>query len=552
MRKNSFLLPLTILALYLLIAIIAFYTPLHSDDFPYSTMGLSLERHVQHYLTWSGRVVADYTSTLILSTQSHLFKALINSLGSALLIYNIALLPSAINKNRNHKKASFIAVVIFLLYWLSNPNIGQVMFWVVGSANYMWTSLLIIYFIRKNLEYREKKQDNLATLIFLFFIGILAGCTNENTCITLVLCMLAIAIYYRLAYGSCGKGIIISLISSGIGSLIMLLAPGNFMRASGASLEGWRNLSLLEKIHKHFYTVMPEVIGYIWLAIIVFIFSLVALLLDQEKKSKQMIYLAALMFMAFLLSNAVMVASPGYPLRAMNGQLIFLLCSLAVILYSNQKLFYFTVPVYLIVLIALFIPSYYSMFLAYKQTYLQSFVRSDLIKQAKLEGKAEVNIPSFYFLGLMKDGDKFDTYHSPYMAHYYGLKKINAMPAPFNYAVLSENYLLPLNLKIKDNLAKGIYAYDDKFRNESVFIIEFAKPANVPVSEDFRLFIKPVTEQGVVSKNTSLPMRTVKIGQRNFTYVRVKNVDFGSLKGINLGAYKTSSGAKIFTRDYAI
>lgn len=528
--------------IYSLISVIALYTPMHSDDFPYSLIGLNPIHHVNHYLTWSGRVTADYASTIILSFNNHTIAALLNSLGSALLIYNIAMLPTAIKKQVDHRRVTINAVIIFLVYWVSNPNLGQVMFWIVGSANYMWTSLFIVLFIRKAIEYRENKNNKYSSLFIISILGIVAGWSNENTCLTLVLCMLSISAYYKYVHGQVGKTLIFASVSSLIGASAMLLAPGNFARASGKSLEAWRETSLLQKIFKHLYVTMPDVFSHIWVAIALFMFACISILVSKRFKCNKSNALAFMFFMAFLFANLIMVASPGYPPRAMNGQFIFLLCSFSVVLYNIGRMYVLTSTASISVVLFLFVPSYASMYLAYKQTTQQSLLRSQLIREAKSAGLREVSIPAFYFLGLMKDGDKFDTYNSPYMAAFYGMKKIDAYDAPFDYSVLLRSYNYSINVDISGNVAKGIYSYNDRFRNESVYVLEFSKKANVPYSDDFMLFIKPIIDGKIFSRGTSLPMRTVNIGNRHFTYVRVKNINYDKVEGISFGTYKRSTG----------
>ncbi|WNP29340.1 DUF6056 family protein [Morganella morganii] len=546
MRADKILFYITMAVIYSLIVGIALYTPMHSDDFPYSTIGLSPESHINHYLTWSGRILADYISTIILSTGSHTVISLINSFGSMLLIYNIAKLPVSISKKTNYSKLSLSAIVLFLLYWVSNPNIGQVMFWVVGSANYMWTTLFIVFSIRKTIEFRENQYDKYQHIIFIFLISTLAGITNENTCITLVFCMLALALYYKITSYHIGKIIYASLVGSVIGASVMLLAPGNFARAGGDSLSAWRSMSLASKIKRHLFSTMPDVMSHIWVAVVVFMFFCIIMSICGKSENKKAPLLSLLMFLSFLSANAVMVMSPAYPPRAMNGQFIFLLCSISVMMYSISKLFYIIIAPVAASLLLLFIPRYYSMHIAYKQTYKQSFIRTEIINKAKENGEKNVEIPSFYFLGLLKDGDKFDTYHSPYMASYYSMGKITSKDAPFNYAVISNDYDYILNVDVNNNTAKGIYSYNDKFRNESVFIVEFNDKADTPYSDDFMLFIKPIVSGRVVNDGTSLPMRTIDIDGRHFTYVRIKNIDYNSIDGIEFGGYKRSSGDILF------
>lgn len=542
MKADKIILLFVMIVIYSLISVIALYTPMHSDDFPYSLIGLNPIHHVNHYLTWSGRVTADYASTIILSFNNHTIAALLNSMGSALLIYNISMLPSAINKEVDYRRVTINAIIIFLVYWVSNPNLGQVMFWIVGSANYMWTSLFIVLFIRKAIEYRENNYNKYSSLFIISILGIVAGWSNENTCLTLVLCMLSISAYYRFMHGQVGKSLIFACVSSIIGASAMLLAPGNFARAAGKSLESWRETSLLQKIFKHLYVTMPDVFSHIWVSLALFMFACIAILVNKRFNCNKYNSLALMFFMAFLCANFIMVASPGYPPRAMNGQFIFLLCSFSIVLYNIGKMYIITSAVSIAVALFLFIPSYASMYLAYKQTTQQSLLRTQLIKEAKNAGLKDVSIPAFYFLGLMKDGDKFDTYNSPYMAAFYGMKKIDAYDAPFDYSVLLNKYNYNIDMDISGNIAKGIYSYNDPFRNESLYILEFKNKANVPYANDFMLFIKPIIDGKLVSKGTSLPMRTVNIGGRHFTYVRIKNLNYDKVEGISFGAYKRSSG----------
>lgn len=542
MKINKMIFLFVMIIIYSLISVIALYTPMHSDDFPYSLIGLNPIHHVNHYLTWSGRVTADYASTIILSFNNHTIAALLNSLGSALLIYNIAMLPTATKKEVDYRRVTVNAIIIFLVYWVSNPNLGQVMFWIVGSANYMWTSLFIVLFIRKAIEYRENNHNKYSHIFIISILGIVAGWSNENTCLTLVLCMLSISAYYRFMHGEIGKSLVFSSVSSIIGASAMLLAPGNFARAAGKSLEAWRETSLLQKIFKHLYVTMPDVFSHVWVAIALFMFACVALLVSKRFNCNKSNALAFMFFMAFLCANLIMVASPGYPPRAMNGQFIFLLCSLSVVLYNIGRMYVLTSIASISVTLFLFAPSYASMYLAYKQTTQQSILRSQLIREAKSVGLQEASIPAFYFLGLMKDGDKFDTYNSPYMAAFYGMKVIDAYDAPFDYSVLLRNYDYSVNIDMSGNIAKGIYSYNDRFRNESVYVLEFSKKANVPYSDDFMLFIKPIIDGKIFSQGTSLPMRTVSIGNRHFTYVRVKNINYEKVEGVSFGAYRRSTG----------
>ena len=57
---------LAVLAVFCAFYVIEYLTPFHSDDFSYGQMGLGFARHWSHYMGWSGRLVADYSSSFLL------------------------------------------------------------------------------------------------------------------------------------------------------------------------------------------------------------------------------------------------------------------------------------------------------------------------------------------------------------------------------------------------------------------------------------------------------------------------------------------------------
>ncbi|HBE5153824.1 TPA: hypothetical protein KMA15_002107 [Escherichia coli] len=544
MKKENIVLLTVLLSIYALIAYIGYYTPMHSDDFPYSVIGLEPSRHFNHYMTWSGRVVADYVSTLILMTNNHLAIALINSFGSALLIFNIASLPAAIDKSFNKYKIALLSLAVFVIYWVGNPNLGQVMFWVVGSANYMWTTLCIIFMIRTLLRYKESENDNTKNSCYLFTIAVIAGCTNENTSVTAVAMVFAILTWYRFNDGFFHKGLIAAFGGVITGALVMILAPGNFARASGHSLDAWRDSSLVSKAFVLLFETLPKVMVNNWL-VFLSIITVLLVIAFKPHVNKKAIALAAGFMLCFLCANIVMIAAPGYPPRTMNGQFIFLLCAFAVLASQIKKpLFEMVILCITTVLMVYFIPSYYSMVINYKSAYAQSFVRTAIIEKAIKNGANEVTIPNWNFRRFFKGSDVFDTYHSPWMYLYYrsNIRKINVYPVGFDYSIITKKPRFnTTGLSINGVSFSGVYAYDDSLNNQVVFVAESELP--LKQGDTYRLFIQPVLMSGTVVKNgTSLPFRTISVDNRNFTYVRVKGVSLKDVKSIKLGHYEVKTG----------
>lgn len=551
MKKDNILFSLVFLTIYVMIVIVALKTPIHSDDFSYSFLGLNPGDHINHYITWSGRLVADYISTIILSFKNHYIIASLNSLGSTLLIYNIAKLPCSLSGSTDKIRVSVIAIFAFLLYWCGSPNLGQVMFWVVGTANYAWTTLIVIYFLRKIIEAKiTNKNINNYTAIFIFFLGLIAGCSNENTGVTLVFILAIMSIYYKLTTGEIGKATLTGLIGASFGASALILAPGNYVRANLPLLEDWRMASFSTKFIKFLFRTIPDVMSHNWLVFIA-IGVLSISLLAMKSDCKKFIFLIVGASIFFLVSNAVMFASPWYPPRAMNTQFIFLICLVAILLHAIPTKDFSKIAVpSIFALLVLFIPTYASTLTAYTHAYEQSKIRVAIIKNAKKNGHNSVNIPLYYFRWLPNPGYMFDTWHSNAIAKYYGMKSVTASAIQFDYSMINNDCAYKANLKVAGNYSKCIYTYYDNFSSETFFIVEFNEKIDSSTLSDMRLFIKPILKNGtMITRNTGFPFQTSAVGTRNFTFIRIQNIKPADVKSINFGYYSSKYGTNFSTQN---
>lgn len=134
---------LAVFAVFCAFYVIEYLTPFHSDDFSYAQMGLSFAKHWSHYMGWSGRLVADYSSSFLLMISSHaVISAFVAFFATATCVL-VTAIPSKLIKTRF--TASKFLIIAFL-FWTSNPDIGQTVFWVVGACNYLVTSFFIVLF----------------------------------------------------------------------------------------------------------------------------------------------------------------------------------------------------------------------------------------------------------------------------------------------------------------------------------------------------------------------------------------------------------------------
>ena len=413
---------------FLLIFMVKYFTPFHSDDFSYGQMGLSFARHFAHYKGWSGRLVADYSSAAILLIKNRCVVSIIMSLFATVLCFIIADLPNKLFKTEFKWWQLFIVVC---LYWVSNPNLGQICFWTVGACNYLVTNFCIALFLYLFIIY--KNNQSFTARCTLFLLSICAGCTNENTCLTLV--YICVAMYLIFMYRKTDfdrKGLGLYVLGVALGSAVLLLAPGNYARSAHKAFAGWHKLSLSEKIVSHINRLKNEWYRF-WADYLCCVPAFVLLMRKKEKHNATDRLIWSLLFLsAAVCAYVLMVAAPSMPPRSWSGIQFYLLFAVSFTLdptlYTCLTKIAKRVVLLVIVIFGItFVYSYILVLNSYMITTYQEQVRNSHINFEKLlyGREAAPTIPSYYFMKLLTDRDKFDMYHSGAMAGWFGVKSVD-------------------------------------------------------------------------------------------------------------------------------
>ena len=116
------------------------FTPLIAYDYSYS-FGIDgrlkniidvIEKQINHYFTWGGRIVAHIIAQSFLLFPKIIF-SIANTVIYTLLIYVIYL--NAKGENKEHKPGMLL--LIHLILWFTLPVFGQTCLWLIGSCNYL-------------------------------------------------------------------------------------------------------------------------------------------------------------------------------------------------------------------------------------------------------------------------------------------------------------------------------------------------------------------------------------------------------------------------------
>ena len=206
------------------------HIPLTEDAVRVASMRDLITSQYCHYFTWSGRIVSHILIQLFLWAGKNTFNVF-NALVSVFLALEIYWLVHK-GKITFEINSGMFCWIIFVL-WFFSPGFPQEFFWLSGACNYLWTTVFLLAFLlpyfRKYYFWQKKNKDNPLLSFCMFFLGIIAGCTNENSvCFIIPILILLIL--------KCGKNksleswMCIGLTGMMLGYALLMLSPGNLVR----------------------------------------------------------------------------------------------------------------------------------------------------------------------------------------------------------------------------------------------------------------------------------------------------------------------------------
>ena len=175
-----------LIIIFLSMLLLNILTPLIADDYSYALNlnneqlnGIKdiIEYQINNYLTWGGRTVAHTIGQLFLLLPKIVF-SFCNSFVYTILVYLIYK-----HAKLDKEDKPLLIPILHLLMFITIPVLGQTTIWLIGSCNYLWTTTIIAFFL---LQYRKNEKDTKLKTVLMFLFGIIAGWTNENTAVGLI------------------------------------------------------------------------------------------------------------------------------------------------------------------------------------------------------------------------------------------------------------------------------------------------------------------------------------------------------------------------------
>lgn len=265
------------------------------------------ESQYWHYFNWGGRSISHSVLQLTLMG-GELFADVLNMIVTFTLCYLICEIAG-------RKSIKYYCLSFFLLISL-NTDIKLSMFWQSGSANYLYSTNWILLFLLLYLRYVKnpdsKKIPGLSLLMLP--LGLITGWSNENMGPACAVTAFIIIVYcFKFLKRKAPVWMWSGAVTSFIGSVILILAPGNFVRKTHVE-----EISLWETLYDRFFSMLAGGMSYLFPSLLCLILFLFIYLKVGNKLEP---YQITLMLTAILAYGA-MILSPTFPNRAAFGLMV--------------------------------------------------------------------------------------------------------------------------------------------------------------------------------------------------------------------------------------
>lgn len=323
-------------------------TPFIKDDLWYmtrltseehiSSFGQIIEAQIWHYNNWGGRVINHALLQAVIAS-GELGADIFNTLTTLLLGLVICLIANT--KNPVMYLLTESAIVAF------NASIHYSMYWESGSVNYLYSTVWILFYLYVVIRAVKPECKKLRGVeIWILPLALIAGWSTENmgpACFAVT----ALVILYKIIKKEKLQVFLFEGAAlSAIGSALLILAPGNFVRDQFSDHTGLGSM-----IYNRLIRFWNASSNYLLPTLIIAIGVLLYEVYVCGKKLS--VYNQMLLLYAFI-AHFAMLLSPAYPQRTSFGIMAVLIAFIVNVLNEHisedrprKVIFFLTASVYI-------------------------------------------------------------------------------------------------------------------------------------------------------------------------------------------------------------
>ena len=212
-----------------------------------SSVGMLFPSVWTYYISWGGRAL----SMVVIQTVLQLPRIVYSILNALIYVSVAGLICQYGRLTAKTGHDDVLTASVYLILWFFMPSFAEDVFWTTGSITYLWMNLVVLSFgfvyYRDYLKVRDASMarpvsadvssDERSVVFWVIrFIGMLifgfcAGLTNETSACTLICALAAYTVYMIRSHRKIKADRIAGMAGTILGAGVLLLAPGNFVRA---------------------------------------------------------------------------------------------------------------------------------------------------------------------------------------------------------------------------------------------------------------------------------------------------------------------------------
>lgn len=344
----------SLLVIFLLIFTLNSLTPLWGDDWwralrPENFFDM-FKRLYDEYMGWTGRIFVLFLTFIFLLNYPG-SELIFNLVNSAVFCVLLVLMFRASTGRYPGKYWHDVLLILcgFFLLWFFTKSFGEAVFWKTGAIAYLWVVAAAIFLLLPFVELivSQKTLSNSRWRLyglpaFAFFWAI----TLENVAVSVSVFMIYALLFTRQQGMKLDRWYMNTLIAQLVGTTILIIAPGNFLRAA-AQDDGnplwYRMGELTKRVWQHVSNDVP--LFFLMAALLVF------LALQKERFVLKRFFVWLIIGLMFAFS---MVGSTGVNFdnrTAFVAEVVFILALLNLVsaaLFAARRQTVYLIPLFVL------------------------------------------------------------------------------------------------------------------------------------------------------------------------------------------------------------